>query len=332
MGRCGGLRGSHDTRQRPAWLAVLSRRASGDFRLRARTRIRRDDANARQGRLEFRSRHGRCAPATTRASEQMLKSMLQFRRHGEPAAVRLVAARDERAARCQRARMMSLMSNEQEFEVLAGYRFQRRSSVSAGARKAPSTSAARCHSNPPGRHPGVTVALSGVPRPATRHGRTTCGLAAACSTSPTAAAIGSAQAVSPASSMASGPAVACRGAQTRCTAVCGSDRRGPQAAGCIGGVQQATSARSVFVGPTTLLLYKAFAFEAGVLFPAYQRVDAWTRQGAVPRCRQLELFLLAEMRSAHESNRFWRFSRSMLVATPARAELRHVEIKTLGMD
>ena len=40
----------------------------------------------------------------------------------------------------------------------------------------------------------------------------------------------------------------------------------------IGGVQQATSARSVFVGPTTLILYKAFAFEAGVLFPAYQRV------------------------------------------------------------
>ena len=41
-----------------------------------------------------------------------------------------------------------------------------------------------------------------------------------------------------------------------------------------GGVRQATAARSVFVGPTTLILYKAFAFEAGVLFPAYQRVDA----------------------------------------------------------
>ncbi len=30
----------------------------------------------------------------------------------------------------------------------------------------------------------------------------------------------------------------------------------------------------MFVGPTTLILYKAFAFEGGVLFPAYQRVDA----------------------------------------------------------
>jgi hypothetical protein len=42
----------------------------------------------------------------------------------------------------------------------------------------------------------------------------------------------------------------------------------------VGGVGQPTGARSVFVGPTTLILYKAFAFEAGVLFPAYQHVDA----------------------------------------------------------
>ena len=42
----------------------------------------------------------------------------------------------------------------------------------------------------------------------------------------------------------------------------------------VAGVRQPTAARSVFVGPTTLILYKAFAFEGGVLFPAYQRVDA----------------------------------------------------------
>ena len=42
----------------------------------------------------------------------------------------------------------------------------------------------------------------------------------------------------------------------------------------VAGVQQPTAARSVFVGPTTLILYKAFAFEGGVLIPAYQRVDA----------------------------------------------------------
>jgi hypothetical protein len=42
----------------------------------------------------------------------------------------------------------------------------------------------------------------------------------------------------------------------------------------IAGLRQATAARTVFVGPTTLVLYKAYAFEAGVLFPAYQRVEA----------------------------------------------------------
>ena len=42
----------------------------------------------------------------------------------------------------------------------------------------------------------------------------------------------------------------------------------------VGGIETATGARSVFVGPTTLILYKAYAFEGGVLLPAYQRVDA----------------------------------------------------------
>lgn len=28
--------------------------------------------------------------------------------------------------------------------------------------------------------------------------------------------------------------------------------------------------RSVYIGPTALLVYKAIAFEAGILFPAYQ--------------------------------------------------------------
>ena len=40
------------------------------------------------------------------------------------------------------------------------------------------------------------------------------------------------------------------------------------------GVETAAGARTVFVGPTTLLLHKAIGLEAGVLFPAYQRVDS----------------------------------------------------------
>jgi hypothetical protein len=40
------------------------------------------------------------------------------------------------------------------------------------------------------------------------------------------------------------------------------------------GVATVAGARTVFVGPTTLLLHKAVGVEAGVLFPAYQRVDS----------------------------------------------------------
>jgi hypothetical protein len=40
------------------------------------------------------------------------------------------------------------------------------------------------------------------------------------------------------------------------------------------GVETVAGARTVFVGPTTLLLHKAVGVEAGVLFPAYQRVDS----------------------------------------------------------
>jgi hypothetical protein len=39
------------------------------------------------------------------------------------------------------------------------------------------------------------------------------------------------------------------------------------------GTEVPIGARTVFVGPTSLLLYKAVALEGGVLFPAYERVD-----------------------------------------------------------
>jgi hypothetical protein len=41
----------------------------------------------------------------------------------------------------------------------------------------------------------------------------------------------------------------------------------------LAGIRQTTGARTVFVGPTSLLLHKAVGLEAGVLFPAYQRID-----------------------------------------------------------
>ena len=42
----------------------------------------------------------------------------------------------------------------------------------------------------------------------------------------------------------------------------------------VAGVTVGDGARTVFVGPTALLLHKAIGVEGGVLFPAYQRIDA----------------------------------------------------------
>jgi hypothetical protein len=41
----------------------------------------------------------------------------------------------------------------------------------------------------------------------------------------------------------------------------------------VSGAELPIGARTVFVGPTSLLLYKAGAVEGGVLFPAYERVE-----------------------------------------------------------
>ena len=46
-----------------------------------------------------------------------------------------------------------------------------------------------------------------------------------------------------------------------------------RAASRLAGIDTGTGTRTVFVGPTSLLLHKAVGVEAGVLFPAYQRVD-----------------------------------------------------------
>lgn len=41
----------------------------------------------------------------------------------------------------------------------------------------------------------------------------------------------------------------------------------------VGGVTLGDGARTVFVGPTALLLHKAIGIEGGILWPAYQRID-----------------------------------------------------------
>jgi hypothetical protein len=53
--------------------------------------------------------------------------------------------------------------------------------------------------------------------------------------------------------------------------VTGEDRGAPMVAGTEAG----NGSRTIFVGPTTLLLHKAVGIEAGVLFPAYQRANVF---------------------------------------------------------
>ena len=54
------------------------RRSAGDFRLGPRAGLRRNDADAWQGRLELRHRMDAATPADDADSEQMLKSMISF--------------------------------------------------------------------------------------------------------------------------------------------------------------------------------------------------------------------------------------------------------------
>ena len=42
----------------------------------------------------------------------------------------------------------------------------------------------------------------------------------------------------------------------------------------LAGVAAADGTCTVFIGPTALLLHKAIGVEGGILFPAYQRIDA----------------------------------------------------------
>jgi hypothetical protein len=49
-------------------------------------------------------------------------------------------------------------------------------------------------------------------------------------------------------------------------------------AGRHAGMIMPTGARTAFVGPTALLLYKQYGIEGGIMFPAYQRVDSTRAQ------------------------------------------------------
>ena len=100
------------------------------------------------------------------------------------------------------------------------------------------------------------------------------------------------------------------------------------------GVENSNSGgRVLLVGPTTLLLYKQYGLEGGILFPVYQRVNGTQTQGTLPGRRQFQLLLLAAM-----IGRPMRIVTTAVLAflllapATASAELRRVQLNVLGMD
>ena len=168
-------------------------------------------------------------------------------------------------------RMMSAMSSDREFEALAGWRFQRRP-IGIGGRQESTlyvggTVPMESRRDDVAAGPSITSAR----RPAMRPVPIISGWAAASSTSSRTTATGWAIPGWSRSSTATGRRpFAPRPAGPTCVS---SSKPPPRIASgdTVAGADRGPGARGVFVGPTTLLVYKAVALEGGVLFPLYQR-------------------------------------------------------------
>ena len=179
--------------------------------------------------------------------------------------------------------MMSLMSNERELEVLTGYRFQRRvvgvggrqeSTVYAGG-TVPLESTRGGVQASPSLYLGAATGYAS--RLALRLGRRR-----RAALHRTGTATSSEPGASPASSMASGP--------SRCASRRPSRMRSPfveataedREADRVAGVRQPTAARSVFVGPTTLILYKP---PPSRVVCCFRPINGWTSGRSKERLR-----------------------------------------------
>jgi hypothetical protein len=210
--------------------------------------------------------------AETDGSEQMLKSMLTYG-ITERLQISVSVPLAMRGGSLASARMMSLMSSEREIEVLAGYRFQRRI-VGVGGRQESTVYAGWTGPLDSSRgdvEPSQSLYLGGATGYASRSHYFWVGAGV----QRFAWNDGTRQGAARFASVVYGyRPKALRVEAERPDArffveATGEDRLADE----VGGVHQPTAARSVFVGPTTLVLYKAYAFQGGVLFPAYQRVD-----------------------------------------------------------
>jgi hypothetical protein len=207
----------------------------------------------------------------TENREQMLKSMISF---GVTENLQLSASLPiaTTSSTLAGARMMSLMSNERELEVLAGYRFQRRV-VGIGGRQESTVyvgGTAPLESARGGVQTSPSLYLSAATGYASRSHYVWIGGGLQHFAEKRGDQLGSSLFASVVYGFRPKPLrIEAHKPDARLFVEATAENRRPDS---VAGVRQATSARSVFVGPTTLILYKAFAFEAGVLFPAYQRV------------------------------------------------------------
>ena len=215
---------------------------------------------------------------TLRASEpegheQMLKSMISF---GITENLQISASLPlaTTGGALPGARMMSLMSNEQELEVLTGYRFQRRV-VGIGGRQESTVYAGwtvPLESTRGGVEASPSLYVGAATGYASRSHYVWVGAGLQHFAKKNGDQLGAGRFASVVYGFRPRPLrVEAHKPDARVfVEATAEDREADRAAG----LPQATAARSVFVGPTTLILYKAFAFEGGVLFPAYQWVDA----------------------------------------------------------
>jgi hypothetical protein len=206
-------------------------------------------------------------------SEQMLKSMLSF---GITENLQISASLPvaTTSGTLPGARMMSLMSNEREVEVLTGYRFQRRV-VGVGGRQESTVYAGGTvplESTRGGVQASPSLYLGAATGYASRSHYVWVGGGLQHFTERHGDQLGAGRFASVVYGFRPKPLrVEAHKPDARVFVEATAEDR---EADRVAGVRQPTAARSVFVGPTTLILYRAFAFEGGVLFPAYQRVDS----------------------------------------------------------
>jgi hypothetical protein len=206
-------------------------------------------------------------------NDQMLKSMISF---GVTENLQLSASLPlaTTSGALPGARMMSLMSNDRELEVLAGYRFQRRV-IGIGGRQESTVYAGGTvplESMRGGVQTSPSLYVGGATGYASRSHYLWVGAGLQHFTETNRDQLGATRFASIVYGFRPRPLrVEAHKPDARVFVEATAEDRD---ADRLSGVRQPTGARSVFVGPTTLVLYKAFAFEAGVLFPAYQRVDS----------------------------------------------------------